>query len=92
MSSDPETIISSNPETTQSAEDQSPEMPIVPQFVSLTEEQQTLLIKEAFTRIIETYRQANCAWGRDLRCSLLARLIAQVYAHNFFINNLYELL
>ena len=48
---------------TQSAEDQSPEMPIVPQFVSLTEEQKTLLSKEAFTRIIETYRQVDSAGG-----------------------------
>ena len=66
MSSDPETIISSDPETTHSAEDQSPEMPIVPQFVSLIKEQQTLLSKEEFTRMIETYRQADGAGGRDL--------------------------
>lgn len=82
VSSDPETIISSDPETTQSAEDPSPEMTIVPPFVSLTEEQQTLLSKEAFTRIIEAYRQADGAGGRDLRCSLLARLIAQCDAGN----------
>ena len=65
-------------------EDQSPEMQIVPQFVSLTEEKQTLLSKEAFTRIIETYMQANGAGVRDLRCSLLAQFIAQVYAHKVF--------
>ena len=69
---------------TQSVEYQSPEMPIVPQFVSLTEEQQTLLSKEAFTRIIETYRQVDGARGGDLRCSLFGRLISQVYAHKFF--------
>lgn len=82
MSSDPETIMSSDPETTQSAEDPSPEMMIVPQFVSLTEEQQTVLSKEAYTRIIEAYRQAGLAGGGDLRCALLARLVAQCDAGN----------
>ena len=65
MSSNLETIISSDPETTQSVEDQSPEIPIVPQFVSLTGEQQTLLSMEAFTHIIETYRQADGVGVRD---------------------------
>lgn len=82
MFSDPETIVSSDPETTQSAEDPSPEMTIVPQFISLTEEQQTVLSKEAFTRIIEAYRQAGVAGGGDLRCAVLARLVAQCDAGN----------
>eukprot|EP01018_Ginkgo_biloba_P002290 Gb_24672 [translate_table: standard] len=83
MAATPETDTSLSVESdVPSGEDSSEEMTLVTPVVTLTEEQQTVLSKVAFTRIIEAYKQAGAAGGGHLRLALLARLVAQCATDN----------
>lgn len=50
---------------------------VVPPIVNLTEEQQALLNRSAFERIVEAYRQVSSAGGCELRIAVLTRLVDQ---------------
>uniref|UniRef100_A0A5B6YLP6 Symplekin n=1 Tax=Davidia involucrata TaxID=16924 RepID=A0A5B6YLP6_DAVIN len=62
------------------SEEVCPDLPVLPLYVELTEEQQRNLRKLAVERIIESYKHL---WGADCsqtRMALLARLVAQIDA------------
>lgn len=50
---------------------------VMPPIVKLTEEQQALLNRSAFERIVEAYRQVSSAGGCELRVAVLTRLVDQ---------------
>ncbi|XP_071714228.1 uncharacterized protein [Rutidosis leptorrhynchoides] len=61
-------------------EETSVDLPVVPSYVELTEEQQKDLTKLAIKRIIDSYKQLRGTEILQTRMALLSRLVAQVDA------------
>lgn len=65
----------SNPET---PEDSCVELPVLPSFVDLSEEQKTNLRRLAIRRVFDSYKVLRGSDSNQTRLALLARLVAQV--------------
>ncbi|KAK1276811.1 hypothetical protein QJS04_geneDACA001504 [Acorus gramineus] len=63
--------------STSASEVVSHELPLLPPYVELMDEQKKLLGKLTVVRIIEAYEQIQAIGGSQLRLSLLSRLVAQ---------------
>lgn len=64
--------------STSASEEASQDLPLVPSYVDLTEEQQKSVSKLAVERIIESYKQMRATGCSQTCMALLARLVAQV--------------
>ncbi|KAJ9560327.1 hypothetical protein OSB04_005487 [Centaurea solstitialis] len=62
------------------------DLPVVPSYVELTEEQQRNVKKLAIKRIIDSYKQIKGAEFMQTRMALLSRLVAQVDADDDVIS------
>ncbi|KAL6955318.1 hypothetical protein U1Q18_042871 [Sarracenia purpurea var. burkii] len=60
------------------SEEACPDLPVLPSYIELTEEQQRNVRKLAVERIIESYKHLRGTDCRQTRMALLARLVAQV--------------
>ncbi|XP_076894435.1 uncharacterized protein LOC143546715 isoform X1 [Bidens hawaiensis] len=72
--------LSPSPVGTPVLEETSVELPVVPSYVELTEQQQKDIKNLAITRIIDSYKQLSGSEFMQTRMSLLSRLVAQVDA------------
>lgn len=63
---------------TSASEDTCQDLPQLPTYVELTQEQQDCVRKLAVERIIESYKHFSVADCSQMRLALLARLVAQV--------------
>ncbi|XP_076926984.1 uncharacterized protein LOC143590366, partial [Bidens hawaiensis] len=70
--------LSPSPAGTPVLEETSVELPVVPSYVELTEQQQKDIKNLAITRIIDSYKQLSGSEFMQTRMSLLSRLVAQV--------------
>lgn len=66
------------PANTSASEDTSYELPLLPVFVDLTQDQQQSMRRLAIKRIIDSYKHLHVTDCSQMRLALLARLVAQV--------------
>ncbi|KAL3505002.1 hypothetical protein ACH5RR_034843 [Cinchona calisaya] len=66
----------------EAAEEASAELPVLPSYIDLTEEQQRIVGALAIERIFDSYENLQGPGGKQIRMALLARLVARVDANN----------